>query len=107
MKIADRITSEDDLENVGVTALKIPYHKIKSALTNHSKDIQSATHDVLFTWVKSQSDRAEAFGELCTALRKCEMNLLASELKTWASTEDTPTTLSKERKYNLESCKYQ
>ena len=107
MKVADRITSEDDLVNVGVTGLKIPYHKIKSALTNHPKDIQSATHDVLYTWVKSQLSRAEAFEELCTALRKCEMNLLATELETWANKEDTPNTLCEERRYNLDYCNWQ
>ena len=107
MKVADRITSESDLVHLGVTGLKVKYDRIKSTLTNYSKDIQSATHHVLFTWVKSQPNRVEAFEEICNGLRKCEMDLLVSELETWANIEDTPTTLSEERKYNLESCKYQ
>ena len=91
MKVAERISSEVDLKNFGVTRLKLPNYKIDLALTNHPKDILSATHDVFFTWVKSQSSRAEAFKELCTGLRKCEMNLLATEVETWANKQDTPT----------------
>ena len=107
LKVAGKITSESDLVHLGVTGLKIKYDRIKSALTNHPKDIQSATHDVLYNWVKSQLSRAEAFQELCTALRNCEMNLLATELETWANKEDTPNTLCEERRYNLEYCNWQ
>ena len=71
MKLSERIVSEDELVSLGITGLKLPYHEVKKALTNHSKDIQSAAHEVLRTWLKQQTNREEAFVKIHEALKEC------------------------------------
>ena len=60
LELSERITSEEELMNLGVKGLRLPQHKILQAITNN-KRIQSAAHDVLSTWFKQQTDRHEAY----------------------------------------------
>ena len=53
--------------------LKLPEHKIESAVTNNPRSIQSAAYDVLSLWVKQQNNRKEAYSNLKVALGGSEL----------------------------------
>ena len=78
-KQAERITSEQQLKDLGLKVLQIRDFKIESALTD-KRDINSAAHRVLRTWVSGQNNRCEAYTNLVSGLRSNELNALAGEL---------------------------
>ena len=49
VELCRRIASEDELRNVSIKGLKIPEYEVQTALTNHPKDIRSATSDIMRT----------------------------------------------------------
>ena len=98
LDLSKRITNEQELMELGVKALKIPDFIIKSALYNNRTSIQSASHDVLSTWRKQQSDKYTAYTTLHTALRDCDLNFLAAGLEQWAMGTEQASQISPERK---------
>ena len=99
VSLSQRITSEKEPLELGVKGLKLEDFIIKSALFNHKQDIQSAVYDVLSSWVKQYESREEAFGHLQTALKRCNMKLLADELLGWTSKSNVSSQTLQERTY--------
>ena len=86
--------------DLGVKALQVPDFKIKSALYDHKESIQAATQDVLFTWLKQQSNRQTAYTTLHTALLKCDaFRSKAAELEQWVMGTEQKSHISQESKY--------
>ena len=97
--LSKEITTEDDLFTLGVTGLKLSRSVIQTALTNHSKDITSASHAVLQKWIVQQENRDDAFTDLQAALRQCEMSHLASQLVKDFNDVSQERQMSKQREY--------
>ena len=81
-KLAERITNEQQLNDLGIKVLKIRDFKIQSALTD-KKSINLAAHRVLQTWVSGQNNRCDAYTNLVSGLRSNAFNALAGELTRW------------------------
>ena len=81
-ELAQRITSEKELLDLGLNVLHLPEYKIKSSLHN-KKDIELAAHEALSTWRKDQISSEEAYKNLHTALCDQGWRQLAGELKSW------------------------
>ena len=81
-KLAERITSEQQLKDLGLKVLQIRDFKIESALTD-KRNINPAAHRVLQTWVSGQNNPCEAYTNLVSGLRSNELNALAGELTKW------------------------
>ena len=73
VELSDRISSKEKLRTFGMKILKLPEHKIESAVTNNPRSIQSAAYDVLSLWVKQQTNRKEAYSNLKVALGGSEL----------------------------------
>ena len=76
LELSDRITSEQELMNLGVKVLNLPDFKVQSALYD-KKELQPATQKILRSWRKAQTNKHEAYQILCKELRKHKMNMLA------------------------------
>ena len=83
MELSKRIISGQDLEDLGITGLKLPEFMIKAALYDHSNSIQAAAHKVISSWVQQQSNRQDAYSALHTGLKEVKMHQLAGELQLW------------------------
>ena len=102
MGLADRITDKHGLDDLGINVLKLPAYKVDSVWTKHKPDANLAANELLHTWLKKQTNRHEAYTKLITALHKCEMNQLATELQHWATNgTSNKIHLSKQRMYFL------
>ena len=84
LELSKRITSGEELYNLGVKVLHLKEFKIKTVLYDHSNSIQAATHKLLSTWLTEQKDRQEAYSNLLTQMRTYQMNELAGDLRQWA-----------------------
>ena len=99
LDLSKRIISEAELVELGVNLLKLPEYTIQAAL-HDKKKIQSATYELLRTWLHAQTDRQtdrrEAYTVLNAALRAAGMHQLVGLLRQWvegcqvASAEMTP-----------------
>ena len=83
LELSKRITSAEELMDLGIKGLGLPDFKIKTAMYDHSDSIQAATYELLSTWLKKQTDRREAYKNMCAGLKRAEMNQLAANLRTW------------------------
>ena len=83
LELSKRITSEEELMDLGIKVLGLPEFVIKTALFDNREKLQAATHELLSRWLKQQNNRLEAYMNLQVGLRKCRMNQLAMELKQW------------------------
>ena len=81
-KLAERITSEQQLKDIGLKVLKICDFKIESALTDRT-NINLAAHLALKTWARDQNNRCEAYTNLVSALRSNGFKDLAGKLTQW------------------------
>ena len=97
--LSGKISTEDGLMKFGIDGLKLTYNKIKSTLTNHPRNIQSAVHDVLHAWLVSQSNRSEAMKNITVALESCEMNQLLGELRQHTDGEPLAAGVSSDSTY--------
>ena len=89
LNLSQRITSEQELRDLGTKVLKVPEHIIDTALYNHRTSINDAAHDVLCTWLKDQPAKLEAYMNLQAGLKRAHMNQLATQLRMWVQgTED-------------------
>ena len=82
-ELAERITSQGQLMELGIRVLKIPENKINLAITNHRHSIQDAAQEVLRLWLRQQVNRETAYTVLYNALRGNNWNMLATHLKGW------------------------
>ena len=98
LDLSKRITSKIELEDLTVKGLKLPEYMVKTAVYN-KKEIQDAAREVLRTWLKKQTNKEEAFTNMMIALRRCEMNSLAAELRLWKEGRSTSPSLSESRMY--------
>ena len=99
MKLSQRITSEQDLRELGTNVLKVAEHVIDTALnTYRNSSINNAAHDVLSTWRKQQPSGQEAYMDLQAGLKRAKMNQLAAQLRKWVEGIDDPSQISSERK---------
>ena len=86
-ELAQRITSEKELLDLGLNILHLPEYKIKSSLHNN-KDIELAAHEALSNWRKNQCSSEEAYKNLHTALCDHGWRQRAEELKCWVEGTD-------------------
>ena len=100
LDLSKRITSEAELVDLGVSVLKLPEYTIDAALYD-KKEIQSAAHKVLRTWMKQQTDGREAYRILYASLKRCDMKELAAVLRQRVEDVMEPRSLTAERKYNV------
>ena len=88
LHLSHRITSEQELRDLGTKGFKLEKSIIDNALFDHRTSIQGAAHEVLHRWVNMQTrGREEAYMNLLTALAKCKMNQLAAYLRELAEGE--------------------
>ena len=97
LELSKRITNAQDLEDLGIKALKLPGFKIKTALYDHSDSIQAAAHDVISYWVKQQPNRQVAYITMIERLKEVQMHQLATEVQQWVegTIEKPAVTLNK------------
>ena len=74
-RICSKITNTTELRKLAVTGLKIPGHTIDSHLQNNSRDIASATYEVLKEWANSKDTKEVAYRELIEALGRDGVDL--------------------------------
>ena len=98
--LSGKIVTEDDLMKFGIDGLKLSYNKIRSTLTNHPRDIQSAVHDVLQSWLASRNNRFEAMTKITVALESCGMNRLLCELRQHVEGAALPVGISADSTYH-------
>ena len=102
-ELAQRITSEQELRDLGLRVLHLPGYKVDSVLQN-KRDIELAAHEALKTWRKRWETPQEAYQNLYKGLCKLGWRWLAGELKNWveeltspeppATTADSPPAVS-------------
>ena len=85
LKLSKRITSREELHDFGVNVLHLPEFWIREAIYDHRHSIQAATYELLSTWLKQQISRQEAYFNLLTEMKKCQMNVLAGKLIKWVA----------------------
>ena len=85
----------------GIKCLSLPDFKVKTAMYDHSDSIQAATHELLFTWLKKQTDRQEAYKNLLAGLKRAEMNQLASNLRIWVEGSGVISQILEESKWMM------
>ena len=81
-ELAQRITSTQDLLDLGLKVLKLPDYKVESALSS-KKEVELAAHRTLQIWIRKQTNRYEAYRTLVTSLKSCGMHQLAAQLMEW------------------------
>ena len=94
LELSKRITSGEELMDLGINGLGVPEFKIKAVMYDHSDSIHAATHELLSTWLKQQTDRQEAYMNLCASLRRCQMNQLAIQLTKWVAGTDAASQIT-------------
>ena len=98
-EVSQRITNKQELLKLGVKALKLPAYVIQAAIYNAKEDIQSASYEVLSSWVKEQANREEAYTNLVASLEQCQMFHLVLVLRPSTNQKETFAALSSESKY--------
>ena len=97
LELSERVTNRDELMKLGVKVLKLPEHKIKSALYDHRDSINAAAYEVLSEWMKGQPSRQKAHTTLMSALGQHDMLHLVSASRV-AEMSASPS-MSTESKY--------
>ena len=80
-EVAQKFTNVPDLRTLALTGLEIKGYTFDAKMYNNERDIWEAANKILQTWVQSQTNMEEAYMKLLTVLRKCEFNLIATELQ--------------------------
>ena len=97
-ELAQTITNEQHLRDLGLKVLKVPANRIDSALTN-KRDIRDAALEVLKTWYHDQESIQEAYRNLYRELKNNGRQLWANELK--QSVEGTKETALYRESYSI------
>ena len=92
VQLSERMATETEVRNLGMSVLKLSRCEVQSALTSNSKDIQSAASEVLHKWLLQQESRQQALRNLIDSLRENKINLLVTELMVQMKTTDPPKT---------------
>ncbi len=90
LTFAKLITSNLDLQTLGLHVLKIEHFTVDAARTDN-KRIQEAAYDVLNTWRRKQSTGYEAYQTLCAGLLDLGWYHLATELQQLVEGSSTPS----------------
>ena len=88
-ELAQRITTRQELLDLGLTVLGLPHHQVNSALTNN-RDVDLAAHHILQIWCKQYTSSLEAYTALYTSLKQCGKSQLAAQLQDLVSPGATP-----------------
>ena len=78
-EISRRITERMRLRSLAVK-LHIPGHVVDSRLGSHKDDLYEATYQALMVWFDDQSDKEQAFEQLCQALTQISERSLITEV---------------------------
>ena len=72
--------SKEEMHRLG-HQLKISANEMESHFTDHSASIVNAVHQILITWLRSQSSCREAYIHKCEALthKDVRLNLIAND----------------------------
>ena len=70
LELSKRIPTGNELMDLGIKVLHLPECKINAALYDHNNSIQAATHELLSTWLKNQTNRPRSLHE--SVLRSTE-----------------------------------
>ena len=100
--LSQRITSGQDLRELGTRVLGFEKHIIYTALYNHRTSIQDAAYNVLSIWREHYQSSQVAYINLQAGLKRAQMNQLAAELQSWVegiSPESHHITLPKSQHY--------
>ena len=81
--MAQRITNQQDLIQLGIKGLHLPIHVVDAVVHVRCDDIRVAAHEVLKKWLLQQTDSTSAYANLAIALQECGMYNLAAELKSY------------------------
>ena len=98
LNISQRVTSEQELRNLGTKALKVPEHIIDTALYDNRTSIQDAAHDVLSTWRKQYQSSQGAYLDLLAGLKRAKINQLVTQLRKWVQGTEDVSQISDESK---------
>ena len=93
-EFAQRISTQQELLDLGLKVLRLPQHQVNSALTNKG-DVELAAHHILQIWCKQYTSSLEVYTALYTSLKKCGKSQLAAQLQELVSPGATPSTSTK------------
>ena len=79
-ELAQRITTRQELLDLGLKVLGLPQHQVNSALTNN-RDVDLAAHHILQIWYRQYTSSIEAYTDLYTSLKQCGKSQLAAQLQ--------------------------
>ena len=100
LELSKRITDFTELRTLASRGLQLPSHKVESAITNSSNNIQNAAYTVLQTWLKQQANGDVAYHSLVEALNRCNMIQLTSQLMELFTEPPVTLRMSSESEYN-------
>ena len=72
---------------LGLKVLKLPDFVIESAIYKNNP-FPPPAHEILKVWLKKQDVPEQAYHNLITSLKQCQMNDLVTEVRKWV--EGTP-----------------
>ena len=93
-ELAQRITTQQELLDLGLKVLGLPHHQVSSALTNN-RDVDLAAHHILQIWYRQYTSSIEAYTDLYTSLKRHGKIQLAAQLQELVSPGATPSTSTK------------
>ena len=70
-KLAQQITSNRSLRDLGTHGFGLPQNVVDTALHNN-QDINEAALTVISKWSEKYSDKVEAYSQLCVVLRRID-----------------------------------
>ena len=101
LELSKRITSKQELMNLGIKGLNLPRHTIQSAVYNNKDCIQDAAHAVISDWAQKHETKSMAYENIIASLQKCKMNQLASEMRQWAESAAFTEDISQQSKFKV------
>ena len=78
--LSKRIHSELDIKRLGVNGLGMEAHVVDKCVRRNTKDLETAMYEVLKAWYITHESRSQAYANLCTAIRKVNMDFLIEEV---------------------------
>ena len=85
LDLSRRITSTNDLEDLGLNILQFDDYQVDNAKCDGKNSINKAAHELLKKWRNNQVTREAAFSNLYRALRNHGWKHLAGLLNQWSN----------------------
>ena len=79
--LANQITDEAELRNLGTNGFKVRRRIIDAALSNKRGQITQAAAEVIKQWGLNYDDKEKAFDDLCEILQNIQRRAWIAELK--------------------------